>query len=134
MISSNDKTLISNIGQALRRYAASTGLIETGIWHDLSFKFRMSDSRTIAFDGPTLEQRPVDMVLHCPICGRQHVDEPSEDWHNPPHRSHLCAGCGHVWRPADVPTNGVLAVKTRGSNDSPVVVGRVTVNIGEGHG
>lgn len=79
---------------------------------------------------------PVDMVLHCPNCGLQHIDEPEKHdvtvgygenrvavdeivtWDNPPHRSHLCHGCGHIWRPADVPTNGVLAVKTKGQNDS----------------
>lgn len=83
------------------------------------------------------DARPVDMVLHCPNCGLQHIDAPEEDWKrdangrmmlgttevtwtNPPHRSHLCHGCGHIWRPADVPTNGVLAVKTKGENDSPI--------------
>jgi hypothetical protein len=71
---------------------------------------------------------PIDMVLHCPKCHAQHVDEPvmkhymgGEDWANPPHRSHLCHDCGHIWRPADVPTNGVAQIKTRGKADSPVV-------------
>lgn len=74
------------------------------------------------------------MVLYCPACGTQHIDAPEFAegspsttafaaiewaWSNPPHRSHLCAGCGHIWRPADVPTNGVSAVKTRGGADSP---------------
>lgn len=75
---------------------------------------------------------PIDMVLYCPACGKQHIDRPNgpEDgadwndpeitWTNPPHRSHLCHGCGHIWRPADVPTNGVAAVKTKGKDDSPV--------------
>lgn len=40
----------------------------------------------------------------------------------PVHRSHLCrpedGGCGHIWRPADVPTNGVDAIKTKGKADS----------------
>jgi hypothetical protein len=76
---------------------------------------------------------PIDMVLHCPKCGKQHIDKPNtlvplvhqesgtvvdELWTNPPHRSHLCHGCGYVWRPADVPTNGVAAVKTKGKADS----------------
>ncbi len=77
---------------------------------------------------------PIDMVLHCPKCGVQHIDAPDREddpsmlavgithkafdgWTNPPHRSHLCHGCGHIWRPADVPTNGVQAVKTKGKND-----------------
>lgn len=88
--------------------------------------------------------KPIDMVLHCPKCGMQHIDyeEPPppgidswddprvrtitphlDHWTNPPHRSHLCrrseGGCGHIWRPADVPTNGVAAIYTRGKNDSP---------------
>ena len=92
---------------------------------------------------------PIDMVLFCPACGMQHIDAPEEvpgmpiyksaptpnmphrmeqvgtytgqgEWKNPPHRSHLCHDCGHIWRPADVPTNGVKAVKTVGKADSPI--------------
>lgn len=92
---------------------------------------------------------PIDMVLFCPKCGMQHIDKDNHDenrikaaelgidregdraysdwldehdWDNPPHRSHLCAdpSCGHIWRPADVPTNGVASVKTKGSADSPL--------------
>lgn len=82
------------------------------------------------------EPEPIDMVLHCPVCGMQHIDAPEQQdpnerdfgmttkesgaWTNPPHRSHLCHGCEHVWRPADVPTNGVQAVKTKGKADSPL--------------
>lgn len=59
---------------------------------------------------------PVDMVLYCPKCGTQHIDGPDyltaqdegEEWMNPPHKSHLCHGCGHIWRPSDTPTNGVV--------------------------
>lgn len=61
---------------------------------------------------------PIPMVLHCPSCGLQHIDAPTEEWNNPPHRSHLCHGCGFIWRPADVPTTGVAAIQTRGKADS----------------
>ncbi|RZJ26188.1 MAG: hypothetical protein EOO54_03730 [Haliea sp.] len=77
---------------------------------------------------------PIDMVLYCPCCGLQHIDAPGMleqpphrdgprescvgTWNNPPHRSHLCHGCGLIWRPADVPTNGVQAIKTRGKADT----------------
>lgn len=64
----------------------------------------------------------IPMVLHCPRCHLQHIDAPDErtpEWHNPPHRSHLCHGCGFVWRPADVPTVGVERTQTTGKNDSP---------------
>jgi len=63
---------------------------------------------------------PIDLILHCPSCGRQHIDaaDAKSGWDNPPHRSHLCANCGCVWRPADVPTNGVASIATRGRADS----------------
>lgn len=81
-------------------------------------------------------QRPIDMILNCPACGLQHIDEPEGEgddgatikrvdvWTNPPHRSHLCHGCGHIWRPADVPTNGVAEIQTKGKNDSPAPDGQ----------
>lgn len=98
---------------------------------------------------PEAEQAPVDMILFCPNCGLQHIDkaerhEPdcaamrtalSENgthaicvcnvWSNPPHRSHLCGYCNHVWRPADVPTNGVLEIKSRGTSDSAPILRQI---------
>ncbi len=79
--------------------------------------------------------KPIDMVLHCPKCHLQHVDAPEPPcnqgccgiliphihpwaWSNPPHRSHQCAGCGAIWRPADDPTNGVQAITSRGKADN----------------
>lgn len=107
------------------------------------------------------EQEPIDMILHCPNCGKQHVDAPEPDicecghregdhpedftdpcceispdgrrcmcrefkaaWLNPPHKSHLCHGCGTVWRPADVPTNGVEKIGTRGEKDTWPISGK----------
>lgn len=97
---------------------------------------RDAEARIAALEAPPTEPAtPIDMVLHCPNCGMQHIDAPwtpksplTNDqingvepvWGNPPHRSHLCHGCGHIWRPADVPTNGVAGVKTKGKADSPV--------------
>jgi hypothetical protein len=68
--------------------------------------------------------KPIDMILPCPRCGKLHVDapEPENGWTNPPHKSHLCHGCGFIFRPADIPTNGVAVIKTRGENDSPIPV------------
>lgn len=83
-------------------------------------------------DGLHSKGMPTDLILFCPACGLQHIDRPevkahnpigegqgtSEGWTNPPHRSHLCHQCGNVWRPADVATNGVASIKTRGAKDS----------------
>lgn len=93
----------------------------------------------------TTGEKPIDMLLFCPQCGEQHVDEAKPDvcetcggeqdefprnegalictckvftaWLNPPHKSHRCTSCNHVWRPADVPTNGVRYTATTGSRD-----------------
>ena len=82
--------------------------------------------------------KPIDMILHCPKCHVQHIDRreiapvkngpdngPGDRgfgirvvWDNPPHRSHLCHSCGCVWRPADVCTNGVAQIETRGKDDN----------------
>lgn len=67
------------------------------------------------------QPEPIRMVLHCPRCHVQHIDEPDErtpGWNNPPHRSHLCHACGCIWRPADVPTMGVASTETRGKADT----------------
>jgi hypothetical protein len=74
---------------------------------------------------------PIDMLLYCPRCGLQHVDAPDErDWTNPPRESHLCHGCGCIWRPADVPTNGVAVIQTRGTSDNWP---QATTEIGTAH-
>lgn len=63
---------------------------------------------------------PVPMILFCPRCGERHIDQPAPpEWLNPPHRSHLCAGCGLIWRPADICTVGVADIATRGRLDIP---------------
>lgn len=71
---------------------------------------------------------PIPMVLHCPACGTQHIDEPGPGWDNPPHRSHLCGGCGVIWRVADVPTVGVpeSALKTSSPADTWPIVKEVS--------
>lgn len=96
----------------------------------------------IVESAPQAPAAPLDMVLHCPACHRQHIDAPETDeqyngrlfesswwecggdkperWTNPVHRSHKCSHCNFIWRPADVPTNGVAAVKTKGKADSPI--------------
>lgn len=64
--------------------------------------------------------QPIPMLLFCPKCGLKHVDRADEatGWDNPPHKSHLCHGCGCVWRPADVPTTGVDRIASLGKADN----------------
>lgn len=49
------------------------------------------------------------MRLFCPVCNARHIDkpEPEKGWENPPHKTHLCAECGHLWRPFEYATIGV---------------------------
>jgi hypothetical protein len=93
--------------------------------------------------------KPIDLLLFCPNCGAQHIDQAKPDecencglskafhdeglpydiedvgsvcdnfaaWLNPPHKSHRCSSCNHVWRPGDVPTNGVQFINTKGLHD-----------------
>jgi hypothetical protein len=92
------------------------------------FRERMARALAEAFPALVMEneglrvrvaelEAPIDAIMYCPACFTQHVDAPDGDWGNPPHRSHLCHCCGTIWRPADVATNGVAFVKTRGSSD-----------------
>lgn len=56
---------------------------------------------------------PIRVVIACPICHQQHVDQ--DEWATRPHRVHRCVagpfgeGCGHEWYVASVPTVGVRA-------------------------
>lgn len=68
-------------------------------------------------DAEQLLSEPVDMLLFCPQCFKQHIDAPAGEWTNPPHRSHLCGFCGTEWRPSDHATNGVASIRTSGKND-----------------
>ena len=93
---------------------------------------RMANLRAALAEEGNAAPEPIDMLLFCPKCGVQHVDAPEEqqmvdrldeskgmrEWTNPPHRSHLCHACGTIWRPADVPTNGVAVIQTRGKADT----------------
>lgn len=50
--------------------------------------------------------QPVPLLLFCPECQMQHVDE--GEWATARrHRKHLCQGCGHVWKPYPFDTVGV---------------------------
>lgn len=51
----------------------------------------------------------VPMVLHCPRCEVQHLDE--GEWETREHRTHQCQHCGHLWRPVhELPTCGVAVL------------------------
>jgi hypothetical protein len=71
---------------------------------------------------PWRDKLPVDLVLHCPACGKQHLD--TGEWRARVHRRHLCenttegprTGCGHLWMPFEDATRGVAEVATTESS------------------
>lgn len=50
-------------------------------------------------------KEPIPMLLWCPGCGSRHIDV--DEFATKVHHTHACQDCGHVWRPAVVPTVGV---------------------------
>lgn len=64
---------------------------------------------------------PVDLILHCPKCGKQHLD--TGEWIDRAHKTHLCkdtqegpdTGCGHLWKPSALPTRGVAQLAGAGA-------------------
>lgn len=55
------------------------------------------------------EHKPMALILFCPRCAVQHVDE--GEWATRPHQTHLCVECGYEWRPALINTVGVESIK-----------------------
>lgn len=51
-------------------------------------------------------QPPIPLLLWCPECGERHIDR--GEFKTKVHHTHACQECGMVWRPAVVPTVGVL--------------------------
>lgn len=49
---------------------------------------------------------PIPMRLVCEACGTLHIDV--GEFATKPHHTHTCQSCGLTWRPAIVPTVGVL--------------------------
>ncbi len=54
---------------------------------------------------PSAPGAAIPMLLVCPACGERHIDE--GEFATKEHHTHACQECGHVWRPAVVPTTGV---------------------------
>ena len=59
----------------------------------------------------SMQASPIAVVLHCPHCKKQHVDEGI--WATRPHRTHACVddcmgkGCGKPFTPSAHRTFGV---------------------------
>lgn len=95
----------------------------------VNFRRPLQDVVARIYEAMDAQRPPLKMILHCPNCRTQHIDAPDptpeltalygdNPWTNPPHRSHLCAACGWIWRPADICTEGVASIETRGKNDT----------------
>lgn len=106
---------LSNRAQRLQTFPAAWLCVDLGV-QDVA-----NDMRELGNSGVTVVNLaelvrllaphvvgPVPMLLVCPRCHEPHVDE--GEWATRPHRTHLCAACGATFRPALVPTIGVVAL------------------------
>lgn len=57
-------------------------------------------------DRTKAQSEPIPLLLTCPHCATRHIDK--GEYATKPHRTHACQHCGCLWRPANVPTVGVL--------------------------
>lgn len=78
-----------------------------GLWRDWG---EVVNELLAGGDTSTLETTtaPIPMLLACPVCHARHFDE--GEWVVRPHRTHLCASCSNLFRPANVPTVGVAVL------------------------
>jgi hypothetical protein len=65
----------------------------------------MTNGAVLQLVGLAGAEPPTPMLLWCPGCTERHIDE--GEFETKPHHTHACQNCGHVWRPALVPTVGV---------------------------
>jgi hypothetical protein len=106
----------------------------TPLYDTMSCKFyvkravRFILTNSIDVDNPSIwpirDSGPLEIIIHCPKCGQQHIDQPEshvawerrlqlqenadpERWTNPPHKTHLCIYCWHKFKPMNVHTTGV---------------------------
>jgi uncharacterized Zn finger protein len=63
------------------------------------------------------QDAPIPMLLWCPECCERHIDV--GEFATKPHHTHACQHCGHVWRPAIVPTTGVKFLPGFKNEESP---------------
>lgn len=57
---------------------------------------------------PLVVFQPIAIITACPKCEEPHTD--TGEWATKPHKTHLCALCGHEWTPCNWPTVGVDAL------------------------
>lgn len=73
-------------------------------------------------------RKPVELILHCPVCHRQHQEEEGCSAFSgrccSGHVSHICSGCGCEWRPMERPSLGVARLEAHGEADSWPAIGR----------
>lgn len=72
---------------------------------DDDFRKRIAQSPVPGSRRDSVPELGIPMRLNCPECRELHIDE--GEFATKPHHTHACQACGHVWRPAIVPTTGV---------------------------
>ena len=108
--------IVRALEAALNRERATLQAIARGADQSIrALKKRVAELEAIVAE-PWRGKTPVDLVLHCPACGKQHLD--IGEFETRVHRKHLCentpeglgTGCGHLWVPFEHATRGVVEV------------------------
>lgn len=95
---------VSDLLEALARERSSTAF-----WQQ-QFNHERAEVTRLAKQVRELSE-PVQLLLACPECGVQHVDE--DEWAARYHHTHRCVACGNEWSPALRATVGVRVLATR---------------------
>lgn len=66
---------------------------------------------------------PIPMLLWCPLCHARHIDV--DEFATRSHAAHSCQNCGLTWKPAKVPTVGVMFLPGYRNEPKPIAI---TVN------
>lgn len=77
------------------------------------------------------QAEPTPMILDCPFCHSQHIDEGSQA--TTAHRTHACQRCGRLWAPAVVPTVGVKFLPGCKNDGEPTLADASPGEILRGH-
>ena len=62
-------------------------------------------------------QKPIDMLLWCPVCHERHYDE--GEFATKAHSTHACQSCGFVWKPSKHATRGVRFLEGYKNGEAP---------------
>jgi len=115
LVNKNRRPLDDTWRQVIRHFGGDPGLLLSLPNHDAMVAASQAGIGPLADEPKDIphpaksDSSPVPVVIACPACGEQHIDE--GEWATTrTHKTHQCQGCGHEWRPFPYATVGVSAL------------------------